>query len=54
LNDAVVVDSCYESNPRATGIYEVRSFLQGQANEDVINEAIKNLSLYRQVHIKAA
>ena len=38
----------------ATGIHEVRSFLQGQANEDVINEAIKNLSLHRQVHIKAA
>ena len=38
----------------ATGIHEVRNFLQGQANEDVVNEAIKSLSLYRQVHVKAA
>jgi hypothetical protein len=36
------------------GIHEVEEFLQGQASENVINEAIKNLSLYRQVHIKAA
>jgi hypothetical protein len=38
----------------ATGIHEVRGFLQGQADEDVINEAIRNLSLYRQVYVKAA
>ena len=38
----------------AKGIHEVRDFLQGQASEDVINEAIKALSLYRQVHVKAA
>jgi hypothetical protein len=38
----------------ARGIHEVRNFLQKQVNEDVINEALKALSLYRQAHVSAA
>ena len=38
----------------ARGIHEVREFLQGQADAAKIDEAIKNLSLYRHVHVKAA
>jgi hypothetical protein len=44
----------WTSSRGAKGIHDVRDFLQGQADAATIDEAIKNLVLYRQVHVKAA
>jgi hypothetical protein len=44
----------WASPASAVGIYEVRKFLEGQASEQMINEAIENLTVHRHAHVRAA